>query len=433
MAAAAPLQPGFKLTERQRLANKLLGGPETDILLVGGSRAGKSFVLIRAIVARALKAAGSRHAIARFRWNHVVNSIGRDTLPSVLDKCYPQIAPLVGWDRSNWIVKFPNGSEIYLLGLDDKTRTERILGLEFATIMANEISQISYGAITMAKTRLAQKTILQPKFYYDCNPPSTQSWPYQLFIKKIDPTTRVPLAFPQDYTHMFMNPVHNLENVSEGYLKTLEGLPEAQRRRFLLGEFLDDVGGALWTVDSFKHLPQGFTLPAMRRVVVAVDPSGASGKEDYRSDEIGIVVVGHGRDGNFYVLADLSMRAAPHVWAATVVSAFHRYQANSVVAEVNFGGALVTNTLRVADRRVPVKEVRAARGKEVRAEPVANLYDQGTVYHVARFPDLEDQMLAMSAAGWTGSRSPDRLDALVWGLTDVAINKNHAAILGGGV
>jgi Terminase RNaseH-like domain/Phage terminase large subunit len=418
------------LTPRQREANKLLASKADEILLVGGSRAGKSWLAVRALVARAIIAPGSRHAIVRFRHNHVVNSIARDTLPSVLDRAFPGLGPRCTWDRSAWIVELPNKSQIYLLGLDDQQRSERILGLEFATILAEEISQISFNSISMAKTRLAQKVwvnapglkrrLLAPKLYCTMNPGSTMAWPHLYFVRKIDPTSKVPLVHNDRIEHLFMNPTDNLENVSESYLRTLENLPEIQRRRFLEGRFQDEIANALWTLESFKYLPPAYQLPQMRRVVVAVDPSGARGEQDIRSDEIGIVVTGQGIDDNYYVLADRTLRASPETWARQAINAYHEFGADCVLAETNFGKDLVRHALHSVDRNIPFREVTASRGKAVRAEPVSSLYAQGRVFHADRFPDLEDQCLAMSSAGWTGTRSPDRLDALVWGLSHLS-------------
>jgi predicted phage terminase large subunit-like protein len=161
--------------------------------------------------------------------------------------------------------------------------------------------------------------------------------------------------------------------------------------------------------------------PDMQRVVIAVDPSGCSGPEDLRSDEVGIVVCGLGVDGRGYVIEDLSGRFGPNQWKEIVASAYDRHGADCVVAEVNYGGALVGEVLRtaVAEGGYPLafREVTASRGKVVRAEPIAALWSQGRVSLVGRFQELEHQATAMTLAGYMGDRSPDRLDAMVWGLT----------------
>src|SRR5262249_49249353 len=149
-------------------------------------------------------------------------------------------------------------SEIWLGGLDDKERTEKILGQEHATLFFNECSQISYSAVLMARTRLAQKTTLLNRAYYDCNPPGSRHWTAQLFVGRKDPASNpagAPLPNPGNYAAMVMNPYGNRENLAPEYIAELEALPERQRQRFLLGRFSSELDNALWTVDSFRHVP----------------------------------------------------------------------------------------------------------------------------------------------------------------------------------
>jgi predicted phage terminase large subunit-like protein len=161
----------------------------------------------------------------------------------------------------------------------------------------------------------------------------------------------------------------------------------------------------------------------LQRIVVGVDPSGASGAEDVRSDHIGIVVCGLGLDGNAYVLEDASCKAAPHVWGNVVAQAYQRHDADAVIVECNFGGAMATEVIRSAavqnQMRIGIKEVTATRGKVVRAEPIAQLYEQGKVSHVGRFDALEDELSSYTTAGYLGDRSPDRADALIWALSEL--------------
>jgi phage terminase large subunit len=168
----AAVPPGFKYTVDQVTALQLLGGPARHTMLYGGSRSGKTFLLCAAIV-RALKAPGSRHAIFRHRFNHLKVSVGFDTLPTVLARRFPSVA--YNLDKSDWVFRI-GPSEIWLAGLDDKERTEKILGQEYATLFFNECSQIAYSSVVMARTRLAQKTTLINRAYYDCNPPGSRHW-----------------------------------------------------------------------------------------------------------------------------------------------------------------------------------------------------------------------------------------------------------------
>jgi phage terminase large subunit-like protein len=201
----------------------------------------------------------------------------------------------------------------------------------------------------MAITRLAQKTPLRLKAYYDCNPPGMAHWTYKLFVEKKDPDRRTPLANPTNYAAITMNPKDNEANLPASYLEELQGMSEAMRRRFWLGQFADMSDSALWTMELLdqQRIVDG-KIPEMVRIVVAVDPSGVAGEEDKRSDEVGIVVCGLGKDGRGYVLEDISGRMAPAQWGDAAVSAFDRWEADCVVAESNFGGAMVAEIIRSA-------------------------------------------------------------------------------------
>ena len=139
-----------------------------------------------------------------------------------------------------------------------------------------------------------------------------------------------------------------------------------------------------------------FALDRCLRVVVAVDPSGAAGRDDDRADEIGIIVAGRGDDGHAYVLADRSLRDAPAVWGRAAVRAYHEFRADQIIAEENFGGDMVRFVIRAADANAPVAVISASRGKAQRAEPVSTLYERGIVHHVGRFAVLEDQLCAFT-------------------------------------
>jgi phage terminase large subunit len=204
----------MKFTAKQTDAQRLLGSGAENVMLFGGSRSGKTFLLCRAIAARAIKAPGSRHAILRFRYNAVVQSVALDTMPKVLKLCFPEID--TRWQERPGYFRLANGSEIWLGGLDDKERTEKILGLEFATIYLNECSQIPWPSVGLVTTRLAQvvKTDIEGqepkqlarKMYFDCNPPSKGHWTYKLFIQGTDPETGLPLPPNGRYKAMQMNP-----------------------------------------------------------------------------------------------------------------------------------------------------------------------------------------------------------------------------------
>jgi predicted phage terminase large subunit-like protein len=407
------------LTPRQMIAEDLLNSASTHCMLFGGSRSGKTFLICRNIAGRAIKVP-SRHAILRFRFSHLHTSVIEDTWPKVLQLCFPNAGGKL--DRQLWVYRFDNGSEVWFGGLDEKERTEKILGSEFASIFLNECSQIPLSSRKIAVTRLAQNTALPLKMFYDCNPPSKRHWSHVYFVDKIDPDRHQPLVHPEGFACLLMNPEHNRANLKPEYLQELETLDERRRQRFLLGLFSDDDDTALWTpemLDNGRLIDKA--PPDMQRVIVAVDPSGCSGPEDIRSDEVGIIVVGLGTDGRGYVLEDLSLRAGPDRWKTIVASAYDRWRADAVVAETNYGGSMVGEVIRtaVAENGYPLnfREVTASRGKAVRGEPIAALFSQGRISLVGRFQELEYQLAAMTTAGYRGDKSPDRADAMIWGLS----------------
>jgi phage terminase large subunit-like protein len=193
-------------------------------------------------------------------------------------------------------------------------------------------------------------------------------------------------------------------------------------RQELEAEILDDVPGALWThrlIDAGRVT----TAPELTRVIVAIDPAVTSGEQ---SDETGIIVAGKDANLHGYVLADASGRYPSIEWARTAIAAYRAYHADRIVAEVNNGGDMVETTIRMVDPNVPFTAVRATRGKVIRAEPVAALYEQGRLHHVGGFAVLEDQMTSFTVDLDRGSAgySPDRVDALVWAFTELLVDKS---------
>ncbi|WP_439399390.1 hypothetical protein ACRQ5Q_18570 [Bradyrhizobium sp. PMVTL-01] len=211
----------------------------------------------------------------------------------------------------------------------------------------------------------------------------------------------------------------NAANLAAPFLEAIKARYEGTRlgRQELNAEILEDVAGALWTRAMIEGARFTGTVPDLKRVVVAIDPSGTNGEDG--GDSVGIVVAGIGLDGLGYVLADRTIKASPAVWGARAVAAYREFKADRIVAERNFGGAMVAHVVRTVDPSVPYREVTASRGKVQRAEPIAALYEQGRVRHVGNFTELEDQLAAMTASGFAGDGSPDRADALVWALTEL--------------
>jgi phage terminase large subunit-like protein len=421
----------FQFTPKQTEADELLNGPAQQVMLFGGSRSGKTFAIVRKTCVRAQIAPESRHCILRFRLGHIKSSIVMDTFPKVMRTCWPKVEYEL--NKSDLYARYANGSEVWFGGLDDKDRVEKILGNEYVTIYFNECSQIPYASRNIAITRLAQKVDynlsglpkrqLPLKVFYDENPPDKGHWTYRLFKLKQDPESKAPLPDPENYASLQLNPRDNLENLPADYLRTLEGLSPRLQKRFLDGEFRDSAPNALFKDEIFDKWRVMDDLPEMLRIVVAVDPSGAEDEDNVDNDEIGIIIGGLGIDGNGYCLADLTCKAGPSTWGRVAVQAYLREKADRIVAEVNYGGAMVGHVIRTAaleqKTRVPFRALTASRGKVVRAEPISSLCDTGKIRLGGIFQKLEDELCAFTTHGYTGEHSPNRADAFIWAMSDI--------------
>ena len=212
--------------------------------------------------------------------------------------------------------------------------------------------------------------------------------------------------------------LENRDNLAPDFLRYILRKYEGTRlgRQELAGEVLDDNPDALWErarIDELRLRKH----PELKRIVVAIDPQGTDNES---SSSTGIMVAGIADVGDrveAYVLADLTLSGTPERWATAAVTGYHNFKADRIVAEVNFGGDMVEAIIRLVDKNIPFKKVHASRGKAVRAEPVSALYEQGRVHHVGFLAELEDQLCE-----WVpGDKSPDRLDALVWAITELIL------------
>jgi hypothetical protein len=341
----------------------------------------------------------------------------------VLNKAFPEVK--YASNKSDFYYEFPDtGSQIWVGGLDDKERTEKILGNEYATLFMNEASQFSFGGYELLKTRLNPPQGVPGKLLIDYNPPSMNHWGYQIFHKKINPESKQPIDNVDRYGSIKMNPGQNIDNLSPEYIKTLESMSESKKRRFLYGEYSDDSENALWKRAWIIENRWEKELPDLQKVVVGVDPA-VSGTDT--SDDTGIIIAGRAKiDGelHYFVLDDLTYHGDVTGWGKAVAKAYSDYMADSVVGEVNQGGDLVEMNIRNYDRNIKYTAVRATRGKAVRAEPVADLYRRGLVHHTKQLFDRDDQMCT-----WTeeAGDSPDNMDALVWAISYLAgLNNAHS-------
>jgi len=418
----------FRFTEKQAASQPVFGGIATHILAEGGGRSGKTFLIVRNIVMRALKAPGSRHVVLRFRFNHLKSSIIEQTFPAVMELCFPAVKWTL--NRTDWYVDLPSKSQIWFGGLDDKGRLDKILGNEFVTGYLNECSQISWEGREIVKTRIAQKVDqittgggkrpLPIRMYYDWNPTSKGHWVHKLFHKHLDQADGKPIPNPENFAFFQMNPMDNVDNIAENYMAELKASSSRLRKRFLDGEAADENPNALFPEEYIdRNRVIDGKIPELIRMVVAVDPSGSDDVDNLENDEIGIMVGGLGTDGKAYILEDLTVKAGPGTWGRIAVNAWERHEANVIVAEDNFGGAMVKHVIQTARPHTPYKAVKASRGKHARAEPMAALYEQGKVCHVGNFRQLEDELTAFSTMGFMGNKSPNRADALIWLLAEL--------------
>lgn len=316
----------------------------------------------------------------------------------------PDQAPTVRYKpvRMTW----PNGA--VALGYNG-TEPDQLRGPEFDTAWVDELAKYRYAQETWDMLQFTMRAGSDPRVFVTTTPRPIP------IVRSIlaDPRTVVTRGTTFD----------NAGNLPPQFLEALRARYGATRlgRQELAGEILDDVPGALWTRTMLDASAWGSDkpMPELRRVVVAVDPSGTKG--DGGGDDIGIVVAGVGVDGRGYVLADRTCQLPPSGWAARAIAAMQEFKGDRLIAETNFGAAMVESVIRSVDRSAPFKAVTASRGKVQRAEPVAALYEQGRVSHLAVMPELEDQMTQMTATGFLGDGSPDRVDALVWSLTELML------------
>ena len=215
----------------------------------------------------------------------------------------------------------------------------------------------------------------------------------------------------------------NVTNLAPAFLEYIRGRYEGTYlgRQELRGELLEEVEGALWKqadIDKLRVLKH----PDLVRVIVGVDPAATSTED---SDHTGIVVAGIGEDRQGYVLDDASLKGTPKEWASAAITAYYKHRADRIIAEVNNGGDMVEHTIRTVDADVSYKKIHASRGKLTRAEPVASLYEQGRIHHVGTFADLESEMCTWVPGD---AKSPDRMDALVWALTELMVSGIHGKL-----
>jgi len=382
-------------------------------MLFGGAGSSKTWKILYHVFTRALLLEGSRHICLRQRFEHVKSTLW----PSAKEMCqsaFPGLWDQIDTNKSGgaWTIKI-NDSEILFGGLDDKERVEKHLGAEYATVYINECSEIQdENAVNLISSRLRQKINGRHLLFCDMNPPAKSHWSYKRYLED-----KVP-----GRTSFKINPIDVKENLPASYIARLEALPERMRQRFLYGEFTSDLEGALWSWEMIESTRTALSGEE-GRTVVAIDPATTANKD---SDETGIVVACQKGSG-WRILEDVTLKASPDVWAKVALGLYYKHGADCIVAEVNQGGDMIKTIIGQIDPMVKVEEVRATKGKHVRAEPVVALYEQGLIEHAQGLGELEEQMMS-----WVPnvSPSPDRVDALVWALHNLALSNKPCLSIG---
>jgi len=311
------------------------------------------------------------------------------------------------WSPTNRCLTWPNGVKAWVY---NATEPDQLRGPQHHAAWVDELAKFRYMQETWDQLQFGLRLGYHPQALVTTTPR-----PLPL-IKKLtlDGDTIVTRGATLD----------NQANLAANTIKQLYDRYGGTRigRQELEGEILVDIPGALWSRESIDLNRVSEVPKDLERVYVAVDPAVSNNEG---SDEHGIVVVGLARDSEGYargyVLEDGTVRGSPEDWAKRAVSLYRSWSADKIIAEKNQGGLMVESTIKAVDRTVPVKLVHASRGKIVRAEPISALYEQGRVHHVGRFDQLEDQMCMFSAdmLRTISNGSPDRVDALVWGLTEI--------------
>lgn len=246
------------------------------------------------------------------------------------------------------------------------------------------------------------------------NPSFKSHWVYKRFVKNPD---------SKYCTYIHTTYLHNKHNLSQSFIDQAKRTKAENLHRYehlFLGKWLDDAEGMLWNrpIIERSRMP---TAPELTRIVVAIDPAATANME---SDETGIIVCGRDKAGYGYVLEDLSGKYSPSQWGSIAVKARERWNADCIVAEKNQGGDMVESVIRSAGERQRIKLVTATKGKYIRAEPIYSLYEQGKIFHIGQFPLLESQMITFDP---DKGKSPDRVDALVWGMTELMLGSHRPA------
>ena len=399
-------------------------------ILTGGRGSGKSFAMQTFLRDLTFEAG---HKIAATRYTMV--SAEKSVIPEFRSKIEAENLERFFELNGRTYVNNKSKSELFFMGLKTSSgiQTASLKSIEGLTTWAMEEAEelIDDGTETEActmdkiddsirKKGATLRTILA------WNPSSEESFIFQRFFK----SRNVPIDFNgivDDTLYIYTSYKDNIVNLHQSFINKAEQTRQANPARFdhiYMGIPIKNNPNALWVRDTMIAPYRTDDKPDFRRIVIGVDPSVGSAKGE--QDECGIIIAGVDHNGHFYVLEDASASLSPRDWGRTVAGKYRDYRADKIIAEVNNGGQMVEDTIRNVAENAPVKQVHATRGKLLRAEPIAALYEEGRVHHVGKFAELEAEMC--SYTGSANQKSPNRLDALVWCLTELSDKDNSISI-----
>ena len=380
--------------------------PDTRYFLVTGSRgSGKSYTVTLFLLNLTYE---EGHVILFTRWT--LTSAFISIIPEFIDKIDLMNKAEDFEITQSEIINKATGSKILFRGIKTSqgTATANLKSIAGVTTFILDESEELMDEDVFDRIDLSIRAVNKPnRVILVMNPSYKSHWIYNRFVKH-----------PRnDTSYIHTTYLDNEKNLSPSFVAQAERTRTENLHRYnhlFLGHWLEDAEGMLWNRQIIERLRMA-NSPQLERIVVSVDPAASANLE---SDETGIVVCAKDDKGNGYVLEDLSGKYSPSQWASVAVKAFERWNADCIVAEKNMGGDMVESVLRSQNTTARIKLVNATKGKYVRAEPIYSLYEQNKIYHIGQFPILENQMITFDP---DKGKSPDRVDALVWGFTELLL------------
>lgn len=424
------------------------------LLAYGGGGSGKSYLILLMFILTAMAVPNSRFGVFRLTRASCEETLFDKTLKEVLDIAFPGLAQdekKVKISISDMEVKFANGSIIMFDGLDEN-RLKKIDGNAYNYVLLNECNEFSYAHVSRLIGRLRHVAFkpdgqqLKNKIFADCNPDSKRDWEYRAFVLGVNPVDGNALAKHDQWVAHKLWPRSNAKHLGEDYVETMASTMSAKdRKRYIEGDWSDDNPSAIFKQDWFdrdrfplslkngvRPLPDDILAELadkgtmFTRIIISVDPATADGKRDLH----GISVLALSENGHVYVLADETMAGTPDEVCAQITQLYMGWGATRVFFENNQGGTWLEATMRKHFANVPLsyfraqarkllngKVVASTGGKVDRADSISPQYERGFVHHVGALTDLEEQMMAFNGRNFKGS--PDRMDAVVWGIVEL--------------